>query len=384
MKDVIWLMRRVLRGSLRRKSSWIVYIGLPLVGILISMTLYGNSTGGDLRVGIVNNDGDQVVTQDAIKFIEDLGQIKITLTDEASLREDIAASKLDSGLIFGQGFAAAIRNGDPIAGKVDIVSAKGAQVTAYIRSMLQNYVGNSAAIGRVTQGDASAFDKVYADYRENSFKLNATTIEDTTNMKDMTYQSIGFLVTFMMFSAVNLTELILREKENRTFNRLLSSPLSARSYVLSNVAVNIIILLLQIVLTVFLMKAVFHIDSGIPYTQLVFVLLLFALASIGLSLMIVAFAKSTKAAGAMQNLIITPTCLLSGCFFPMDIMPDSVKKISHFLPQHWLLDSINKLQHGESFGSLGLNFAILIGFAAAFALIAVYRFNRNNDARLFV
>jgi len=384
MKDVIWLMRRILRGTLRRKSSWIVYIGLPLAGVLLSMALYGNSAGGDLRVGIVNNDGDQLVTQDAIKFIEGLGQIKIMMTDEASLRQDIAAAKLDSGLIFGQGFADAIRNGDPSAGNVDIVSAKGAQVTAYIGSMLRNYVGNAAAIGQAAQDDVAAFDKVYADYRETSFKLNATTIEDSTNRKDMTYQSIGFLVAFMMFSAVNLTELILREKENRTFYRLLSSPLSARSYVISNVTVNMIILLLQIVLTVFFMKTVFRIDSGIPLAQLVFVLLLFALAAIGLSLMIVAFAKSTKAAGAMANLIVTPTCLLSGCFFPMDIMPDSVKKVSHFLPQHWLLDSINKLQHGESFGSLGLNFAILLGFAAAFALIAVYRFNRNNDARLFV
>jgi ABC-2 type transport system permease protein len=86
----------------------------------------------------------------------------------------------------------------------------------------------------------------------------------------------------------------------------------------------------------------------------------------------------------LQNLIITPTCLLSGCYFPVDIMPDSVRKISNFLPQHWLLDTVDKLQHGTAFGSLTLNLAILLAFAVAFALVAIYRFGRNNDTRLFV
>ncbi|QMV42550.1 ABC transporter permease [Cohnella cholangitidis] len=384
MKDILWLIRKTLRNTFRAKSSWFVYFGLPLVGILISTLLYGSSNGNALRVGIVNNDGNQVITQDAIKFIEGLNQVKITMTDEKSLRSDIASSKLDSGLIFNQGFADSVRQGSPGAAQVDILSVKGAQVTAYVKAMLQSYVSNVAAIGRSTKGDSAAFDKLYAEYSAQNFKLHAETIEDTSNRKDMTYQTIGLLVTFMMFSAVNLSELILKEKESRTFLRLMTSPISARTYVLSNVIVNLLIMLLQIAFTLFMMKTVFHIDSGVPYSQLIPVLLLFALAAIGLSLLMVAFAKSTAGAGALQNLIITPTCMLSGCFFPMEIMPDSIRKISNFLPQHWLLDSINKLQQGDAFGSLGLNLAILFGFAAVFSLIAVYRFSRNNDTRMFV
>jgi ABC-2 type transport system permease protein len=56
-----------------------------------------------------------------------------------------------------------------------------------------------------------------------------------------------------MFSAVNMSEMILKEKENRTFLRLLSSPVSAKMYVLSNVAVNIVIMLVQIIVTLVVM-----------------------------------------------------------------------------------------------------------------------------------
>lgn len=382
MSEVIWLIRKTMTETFRNKKNWLVYFGLPVVGVLVSMMLYANNSSGMLRVGMLNLDGDQAITQDAIRFLEGLNQIKVTVMDEAAMKRDIAAGKLDSGIVFGEGFAASVRAGQP--DHLDIISVKGAQVTAYVRAMLHSYVGNVAAIGRSAGGDDTRFDTIYAAYSQQRFKVTAETMEDTSNLKSMTYQSIGFLVAFMMYSAVSMSEMILKEKENRTFLRLLSAPVSARAYVLSNVAVNVVIMLLQITVTLIVMKNILHIDSGIPYGNMIAALFLFALAAISLSLLIVAFSKSSAGAGALQNLIITPSCLLAGCFFPMDIMPDTMRKISHFMPQHWLLDMISKLQQGVTFGSLALNMVILIAFAAVFALIAVFRFGRNNDIRQFV
>ncbi|MBG9794141.1 ABC transporter permease [Paenibacillus dendritiformis] len=382
MSEVIWLIRKTMTETFRNKKNWIVYFGLPVLGVLVSMMLYANNSSGTLRVGMLNLDGNQAITQDAIRFLEGLNQIKVTVMDEAAMKRDIAAGKLDSGIVFGEGFAASVRTGRP--DHLDIISVKGAQVTAYVKAMLQGYVGNVAAIGRSAGGDDARFDTIYAGYSQQRFQVTAETLEDTSNLKSMTYQSIGFLVAFMMYSAVSMSEMILKEKENRTFLRLLSAPVSARTYVLSNVAVNVVIMLLQITVTLIVMKNILHIDSGIPYGNMIAALFLFALAAISLSLLIVAFSKSSAGAGALQNLIITPSCLLAGCFFPMDIMPDTMRKISHFMPQHWLLDMINKLQQGVPLGSLSLNMAILIGFAAVFALIAILRFGRNNDIRQFV
>jgi len=382
MKDMAWLIRRTLLSKFRNKRNWFLYFGLPVAGALLSMLLYGNASGTDLRVGIVNEDGNETITTDTIQFISELKQVKVTATDEASLNQAIEDGKLDIGIIIDKGFADNVRSGSP--GKTTIVSVQGVQVTASVRSMLQSYISNIAAIGKETRGEQEAFERIYEGYRQQSFKLTADTVKDTSSTKSVTYQSVGYLITFMMLSAVNMSGLILREKENRTFLRIFSSPISARTYVLANVVVNVIIMLLQIVVTLFFMKYVFHIDSGVSYAEFVPVLLLFGLSAVGLSLMIVAFAKSGTGAGAIQNLIITPTCLLAGCFFPMDIMPDSVRKISNFLPQHWLLDTVNKLQQGNTIGSLYMNLAIMAAFAAAFSLIAIYRFGRNNDTRMFV
>ncbi|NRS49738.1 ABC transporter permease [Brevibacillus sp. HB2.2] len=382
MNEMLWLIRKTLMETFRSKKSWFTYLGLPIAGVLLSLTLYSNAGSGTIHVGIINQDGDQVITQDTIRFIEGLESIKVTVIDEQTMREQIVSGELDSGIVFESGYAASVRNGEPA--HLNIVSVKGEQVTAYVKAMLHSYIGNIAAIGKVAQTDEAKFTKLYTAYHEQSYKLHTVTLQDTSNVTRMTNQSIGFLIMFMMLSAVNMSEIILKEKENRTFLRLLSSPMSARSYVFSNIIVNMFILLLQIIVTLLVMKNVFGIDAGVSYGQMILPLFVFALGAIALSLMTVAFAKSRAGAGAISNLIIVPSCLLAGCFFPMEIMPDTVRKISTFLPQHWLLDAVNKLQQGYSLGSLYLNIAILLAFATVFALIAIYRFGRNNDSRQFV
>ncbi|MFB9324628.1 ABC transporter permease [Paenibacillus aurantiacus] len=382
MNNILWIVRRLLRSTFRKRSSWLVYFGLPIAAILLSMLIYGSASGGSLRVGVLNLDGGKPLTQDTIHFVEGLNNVKITMTDEASMNKDIASGKLDSGLIFEEGFADSVRDGQPA--HLRLVSAKGAQVTAYVKALLDGYLVNVAAIGQATKNDAAAFDAIYADYKKSSFKLDAESLEDTAKYKDMTYQSIGFLLMFLLTSAVNLCGLILKEREDRTFLRLLSSPLSARGFVLANVLVTFLIQVLQIVITLLVLKYAFGIDSGVPFGAMLGALILFSLVAIGLALLLTAFSKNSRGASALQTLIITPTCLLAGCFFPAEIMSDTVKKISSFLPQHWLLDTITKLQDGQVIGSLGLNLAILVAFAAVFTLIAIYRFSRNNDVRQFI
>lgn len=232
--------------------------------------------------------------------------------------------------------------------------------------------------------DQSTFNSMYAGYQKSSFKVKAETLEDTSKNKDMTNQTIGYLIMFMLFSAANLSGIILKEKENRTYFRLLSTPIDGKKFILSNVAVNMIILTVQVVIAVLFMKYVFHTNINMPFTVMIGVLMIFALIAIGLSLVIVSFSKSSTASNAMQNVVIVPTCLLAGCYFPYDIMPKTVQKIADFLPQRWLMDTISKLQQGIPFSELYLNILILFAFAIAFFLIAIYKFGRNNDARNFI
>ncbi|PEZ07065.1 ABC transporter permease [Bacillus sp. AFS018417] len=381
MKDILWLIQKTLSVLLKNKKGLLIIIGLPIAGALISFLMYGNAGQGTLNIGVVNNE-NHYIANDTVKFIEGLNHVKVSKIKESEVEEKLASKKLDAVITLDSGFSESVRNGKP--SHIQISSIKGAQVTGFIKSYLYNYIDNITAISKVAQDDQSKFEKMYASYQKNSFKLTAETLKDTSKNKDMTNQTVGYLIMFMLFSAVNFSELILKEKENRTYFRLLSTPIDGKKYILSNVAVNMLILIVQIVITVLFMTNVFHIDINMPLIVMIGVLMLFGLVAIGLSLAIVSFAKNSTSANAMQNIIITPTCLLAGCFFPFEIMPASVQKVAEFLPQRWLLDTIMKLQQGTHFADLYLNILILFAFAIAFFLIAIYKFGRNNDARNFI
>ncbi|MFC0330005.1 ABC transporter permease [Paenibacillus sepulcri] len=381
-KDFWFLVRITLWTTFRKPSNLILYFGLPVAGILLSTLLYGSPGQTVLRVGVANGDGSEAIAADTAGFVQGLDNVKIVSLTESELKSQLAAGELDSGIVIGAGFSKSVLEGKP--GHIGIQSLKGAQVTAYMKSMLAGYIDNISAIGKISAGDTAKFEQLYDSYRGTDFKLSAQSVNDTSSTKDMSYQSIGYLIMFMMMSAVNLSELILKNRENRTYFRILSSPVDARTYVMSNVFVNLCIMMAQIVVALFFMFVIFGLEPGIPAVEMLGIMSLFALVSVSLSLVVVAFSKNTAMAGAMQNLIVTPTCLLSGCFFPISIMPEAIRRIADFLPQNWVLQSISKLQSGGALSGIWFNLAVLLAFAVVFFLIATYKFGRNNDTRNFV
>lgn len=381
-KDFWFLVISTLRTTLRKRSSLILYFGLPVAGVLLSTLLYSSTGTTPLRVGVVNGDGTQIIAADTVQFLQGLDRMELVHVNEAEMRRQLAAGELDSGLVIGPGFSESVLQGKP--DHIGIQSVKSAQVTAYMKSMLNGYIDNVAGLASISAGDTAKFSKLYDSYKGAEFKLTAEQLTDTETSKNITYQSIGFLILFMMTSAINLSELILKNRENRTYFRILSSPVSTRTYVLSNIFVNLCIMISQIVVTLFIMRTVFGLDPGIPMAEMLGIMILFSLVSVSLSLVIVSFSRSSATAGALQNLIVTPTCLLSGCFFPIGIMPDSIRRIADFLPQNWALQAITKLQSGSSLAAIGFNVTVLLAFAVVFFLIATYVFSRNNDTRNFV
>ncbi|MDV6035341.1 ABC transporter permease [Bacillus sp. SM-B1] len=381
MKDILWLIQKTLSVLLKNKKSLLIIISLPIIGTLISFSIYGNVGQGSLNIGVVNKENESIAN-DTIKFLEGLNHVNVSKVKESEVEDKLTSKKLDGVITLESGFSKSVREGKP--DHIEISSIKGDQVTVFIKSYLYNYIDNIVAISKVAGTDQSTFNSMYAGYQKSSFKVKSETLADTSKNKDMTNQTMGYLIMFMLFSAVNLSGFILKEKENRTYFRLLSTPIDGRKFILSNVVVNMMILTLQIVIAVLFMTNVFHTNINMPFIVMIGVLMIFALIAVGLSLVIVSFSKNSAASNAMQNIVIVPTCLLAGCYFPYDIMPKAVQKVADFLPQRWLLDTIAKLQQGIPFSELYVNILILFAFAVAFFLIAIYKFGRNNDARNFV
>ena len=381
MKNVIWLAMNNLKVTLGKKKGVISYFLLPVVFILIPMILYSNIGSASIKVGVIDRD-KTAISSDFAKTIGKQDSLKVININSENPKGDIAAGKVDCVITIPQGFEESVYNNS--LQRLEILSLKGESSTAWINNYSNIYLRNLLDIWKASKGNKQVFNKMYDGLKENSLSFKSATVQDTARGKGMTTQSIGFLIMFMMIGAGSFTEIILKEKKNRTYFRICSAPVSSKIYIFSNVISSFVIVAIQAMITLLAMTKLFKIQTYVPFWQMYLILLCFGSVAIGLGLLLVAFSKDSAQSNTLMTLIVTPTCMLSGCFWPIDFMPETARKIADFLPQRWAIAAIEKLQTNSNFSSIYLHLLIILGFAFTFFIVAAYRFSRDENIKNFV
>ncbi|AJA48987.1 ABC-type multidrug transport system, permease component [Clostridium pasteurianum DSM 525 = ATCC 6013] len=381
MKNLIWLAMNNLKVTFGKKKSIFTYFIMPVVFILIPMVLYNNIGSSSIKIGVADKD-KSALSSDFAKAIGKQNSLKLTNINHENPKGDIAAGKVDCVITIPQGFEESIYNNS--LKKPEILSLKGESSTAWINNYSNIYLRNLLDIWKASKENKQAFNKMYDGLKGSGLSFKSSSVQDTSRGKGMTSQSIGFLIMFMMIGAGSFTEIILKEKKNRTYFRICSAPVSSRIYILGNVISSFIIVAIQAFITLVAMTKLFKIQTYVPFWQMYVILLSFGFVAIGLGILLVAFSKDSTQSNTLMTLIITPSCMISGCFFPVDFMPEAARKIADFLPQRWVISAIEKLQTNSSFSSIYLNLIIILGFAFTFFIVAAYRFSRDENIKNFV
>ena len=381
MKNAWLLTLNTLKVLLRKKSNILVFFLLPIIGMLVSIVAYGNVGSASVRVGVIDND-QSALAGDFIQSISQQETMKIMALADNEKESQISSGKVDCVLVIPKGFAEGIYNKE--LKQVEIFSIKGEGATAWIQNYSNIYLRNLQDMAEAAGGNKATFEKLYNNLKQDKLSLQVKKVQDQTRNKGMTTQMIGFLIMFMLIGAGNAAEMILKERRNRTYYRICAAPVSAKTYILGNVLANLLMVTLQISLTLFFMIKVFKIQTYIPVGEMFMILLLFGLVAIGLGVLIVAFSNDSRQVSTLQTLVITPTCMLSGCFWPLEIMPKSLQRVANFLPQTWTIGAIHKLQMGSGLDQIIINLLILVAFALTFFLVAAYKFGRNDSVKTFI
>jgi ABC-2 type transport system permease protein len=346
-----------------------------------SMALFGNGSSSPARIGISNYDNG-MLSKDMIEDLKKIEKFKIIDVKDEDIKTMVSEGEVDSVLRIPEDFSDSLYKAQ--RKNMELVTVKGEEATAWIESYVNIYTGNLLNIAKASDGKREVFNSIYENFRKGEAKLTTEKVADVRNSKTVTGAGLGFLIMFMMMGASTVANLILKEKKDRTYFRILSSPVSSRDYVIGNVLANFTIVFIQSVLVIIGITKVMKLDTFIADWQLLIILLCFGVAAIGIGLMIVAFSANSNQAGYLLTFIVTPTCMLGGCFWPVDLMPDALKRVSEFMPQRWTLEAVTKIQNGGSMNSILINLGLLLSFAAALFLIAAYRMKTTNSVKSFV
>ena len=184
----------------------------------------------------------------------------------------------------------------------------------------------------------------------------------------------GYTVFGVFFIVATMAESILREKTEGTFRRLLAAPLPRPALLAGKLLPYYLVNLLQVAV----MFGVAHFLFGMALRQpaaLLVVSLALAAAATGLGVLVATFGKTQTQISGLSVLLTLTMSAVGGCMVPTFVMPDFMQALARFTPHGWALQGFQDvLVRGYGLAGVWPDAAALLGFAAVFFLIGVWRF----------
>ncbi len=375
MNNLLLIARNILRQLFRQKGGVIIFIVLPIIGIIVPLMMFGNVKETYIRVGILDLD-QGTVSQKLMEDIKTQDRFTISFVEDSQINSAIAGGRLDCALVIPEGFTDSFfKDGTK---QLEVISVQGVAVTGWLDSYLNTFLQNQKLLTLGSGNDVQAYNTLYNQFYESTTKVELVGVKNMVNNYSITYLGLGFLIQFLLVGAGRTASLIIREQKERTLSRIRCAPVKGYEFISGNVVVNVGMVTLQTLLTLVLLRYVFHINIGVSVLAMMAVMFPLVMAGVGVNLMLVSFSKNENHFGTLSTLFVYPTCLLSGCFWSIDMMPDYMQKLALFFPQRWALDGIEALMMGQKLSDVLLNIGVISAFALAFFALAIFGFSRKQ------
>jgi len=188
----------------------------------------------------------------------------------------------------------------------------------------------------------------------------------------------GYTIFGVFFIVLPLAAGFMRERQDGTFQRILAAPISKWTLLVGKLLPYYVVNLVQIGLMFAVGALVFGVYFGTLYGLIPISLALAACAN-GLGLMVAALGKTEAQIGALGVFFAVVLSALGGIMVPTFVMPEVMKMISKLTPHAWALSGYHDVMlRGLGFNDVWQETIVLLGFAAVFFLIALWRFRFTN------
>ncbi|WBW98933.1 ABC transporter permease [Oceanirhabdus sp. W0125-5] len=376
---IILMALNSLKIAFRAKVSIFKYIIIPVLSVYMLIGLGTKDPESGLRVKILDNDRTYL-SQLYIDELVENNNIDV-YTGEGDTTQLLTSNKIDISLEIHEGFQEnTFKGGSP---NIVITSIQGSETSVWIKAYSNNLIESFKSLSKISKEDEETFKSLYDEYKKEKITVEGGWLNRKEDLARWTAFAMGMLIMFIMYNCIGNTERILRDKRNKTYYRIRTAPVNSFEYIMGNVLFNIIILTIQLCLVLLVVFKIQKADLQIEPWILFAAIMSFGLSAIGIGMTCVAFAKRNSFGGLITPIIVTPTCMLSGCFFPVDVMPDFMKKISYFFPQRWALNAIKTAQLGGDNIDVFISILVTLGFAAVFFLIASLKMRKSKAIQFF-
>ena len=415
MRVIFNLVRNHLQILFRDRATLIQGFAVPVILMIALGAAIGEeqAISVTLLVDVVNEDGSEfsedfvnalqqaASSSDAVIFCVygaennpsdcDLASDK-TFTDVGAGRlEDLTTS---AAVIIPDGFGASVDAGEPANIEYRSDTAFNNQTVA--RTTVETALTRFNASLAIAQQGVDTVETYFEPYADSTVRLtdynllvaeartelaspaavvNANSGEEQIIAGVGTRQSVpGQGAMFVMFSLLGIATIMVEERNNGTFQRLLIVP-APKTYIVVGKILGVFTFgMLQFAIFV-VFGAIIGVDWGSDYIALFILIAAYCLAGTALGFLVSTFTRTANQAATAINMLGLTLAPLGGAWWPLFIVPDFMQTIGHLSPIAWVMDGFYELLYynGTIVDVLPMIGALMV-FTAIFTTLGVMRF----------
>lgn len=359
LRRVLAVARKSLSQFRHDKRTLGFVVGMPLLMVLA----FGYTFGGqvhDVRTLVVNEDLGPMGT----RLVENITGDTLALeaaTDVTAARAEVRAGRAWAALWLPENFTADLLGRNAVVHVILDGSSPPvvAAVLGTVRASLEKAfagAGGAAALSLDQEYVYGSADTRFID----SFAPGII--------------ALAVLMVTTIFSVI----IIVREKSGGMLERLFSTPLRPMELVVGHAAALSLVAVAQS--TVVLAAAILLFQIQIVGSVLLAfgALLLFAVGNQGLGMVASAAARNELQAVQFIPLVLFPSLLLTGVFYPLEAIPGGLRPLAWFVPMTYANDAMRSVMlRGWGAGDIAVDLVVLAAYAAVSLLAAAVFIRRQ-------
>ena len=374
-------------------SELLFFIILPLV---FTFLLAGGTRDEDSRVDLfVADEANTAISQQIIDELEKSTAVHPEVTTRQEAQNLFDARRAEVVLLIPAGLnLEALQSGSAQVELLQQPNNLNATIAqrAILTALRRVSSSISAAQNAVKQRESIqpfALEAEKQDYFDSSLKLAQTiqaeapervtvvegNTEDEVEYDPRANTSAGQLITWVFIPLFAISALFAYERQQGTLRRLLTTPATKATFLLGTITGQVAMALVQMLLLVGFGILVMKLGWGREPLALFLILLTSALAAAAFGTTMGTFIKSEGQASGLSVMFGMVFALMGGCWYPLELFPPAIQNIVKILPTTWAMQGmLDLVLRGGGLPDILPEAAVLLGFAAIFFSVGVWRF----------
>lgn len=371
------LVRKDIQIFLRDRRALVVSVLTPIVvaaffGFLFGGTGSGGNPISRMKVGITDLD-HSALTKAVLESLDQDASLEIQELPEDQALQLVRSGKLRAAIVFPSGFEAAATGALLGAGPMPDVKLLYDPSQSMVRPMVAGLLSQHV-MQRLSRPN------FIGTARPIPFNVDNVAVTTGPRYNSYAHSFAGMSIQFILFMGIDAGITLLLMRQEGMWRRLRAAPLSRTVLLGSRVAGTTLIAIMILAVVYLVARVAFDVRIAGSVPGFAMVACAFALLAATTGLMIASLGRSVGATRGVAMFSVLILVMLGGAWVPAFLFPEWLQHLTEFVPTRWAVDGLDAMTwRGLPLQSAFAPTAILVGWSALFALIAVWRFNWESD-----